>query len=214
MPGARSSCRGSSICTITTAAGEKVWSASSRCNSSSASRPPAASARTAPRTSRSSPMPGPAGSPRRACTPRAPGSRTRGACRPARSSSGRPPPDEARRMVRDLAAADVDLIKMWVDGTLDGRLEWTFDWNGGKAPIPSVASHVFWRFSASHGVCGKARPRREWWGPLPRGATRPQAPWGAPFGRSPCAPLLCCGPCQYSRYSLRTTPCIDAHGEL
>ena len=160
----------------------------------------------------------------------------------------------------------------------------------------------FWYFSASQGVCGKARPRREWWthcqgaqrghrprgarpsgvrharpcrvvvlanmpdipcgprlaltrmansetpetcgtrhnvvsrkflvfqrvpgglwqgasppgmvDPLPRGATRPQAPWGAPFGSSPCAPLPRCGPCQYARYSLRTTPCTDAHGEL
>ena len=79
---------------------------------------------------------------------------------------------------------------------------------------PSVVSREFWRFSASHGVGGKARPRREWWGPLARGATRPQAPWGAPFGSSPCAPLPRCGPCQYARYSLRTTPCIDAHGEL
>ena len=28
------------------------------------------------------------------------------------------------------------------------------------------------------------------------------------------SPLPRCGPCQYARYSLRTTPCIDAHGEL
>ena len=30
-------------------------------------------------------------------------------------------------------------------------------------------------------------------------------------------PLACkprCGPCEYAGYSLRTTPCIDAHGEL
>ena len=50
--------------------------------------------------------------------------------------------DEARRMVRDLAAADVDLIKMWVDDTLDGRLEWTFDWNNGKAPIPKISPEI------------------------------------------------------------------------
>ena len=102
----------------------------------------------------------------------------------------------------------------------------------------SVVSHEFWRISASHGVwwprhasVAVARPRREWWAPLPRGATPPQAPIhmrgvspraprDAPFGSSPCAaepsagsaraPLASrmprCGPCQYSRYSLRTTP--------
>ena len=99
-------------------------------------------------------------------------------------------------------------------------------------------SHELWRFSASHGVCGKARPRREWWAPFPRGATRPRAAIfmrgypsrsrGAPFGSSPCTPEPSagvregeplaykprCGPCEYARYSLRTTPCIDAHGEL
>ena len=76
----------------------------------------------------------------------------------------------------------------------------------------------FWYFSASHGVCGKARSPPGMLDALPRGATQPQAPWGAPFGRSPCTPLPRCGPCQCAlraaRYSLRTTPCIDAHGEL
>ena len=51
-------------------------------------------------------------------------------------------------------------------------------------PRTSRAAHLvscpasFWYFSASHGVCGKARPRREWWthcqgaqgGHRPRGA--------------------------------------------
>ena len=50
--------------------------------------------------------------------------------------------DEARQMVRDLAAANVDLIKMWVDDTLDGRLEWTFDWNDGRAPIPKISPEI------------------------------------------------------------------------
>ena len=50
--------------------------------------------------------------------------------------------EEARQMVRDLAAADVDLIKMWVDATLDGRLAWSFDWNDGTAPIPKISAEI------------------------------------------------------------------------
>ena len=64
-------------------------------------------------------------------------------------------PDEARRMVRDLAAAEVDLIKMWVDGTLDGRLEWSFDWNDGKAPIPKIGAAIrtaLVQEAAAHGI--------------------------------------------------------------
>ena len=45
---------------------------------------------------------------------------------------------EAQAMVRQLAAADVDFIKMWVDPTMDGRLEW----NGGKAPIPKISEEI------------------------------------------------------------------------
>ena len=93
-----------------------------------------------------------------------------------------------------------------------------------------------------HASVAVARPRKEWWAPLPRGATPPQAaihmrgvspraPRDAPFGSSPCAPepsagsaraplasrLPRCGPCQYARYSIRGRlwgACIDAHGEL
>lgn len=50
--------------------------------------------------------------------------------------------EEARQMVRDLAAANVDLIKMWVDATLDGRLAWSFDWNEGTAPIPKISAEI------------------------------------------------------------------------
>ncbi|MYE14015.1 MAG: amidohydrolase family protein [Gammaproteobacteria bacterium] len=50
--------------------------------------------------------------------------------------------EEARQMVRALAADDVDLIKMWVDATLDGRLAWSFDWNDGKAPIPKISTQI------------------------------------------------------------------------
>lgn len=50
--------------------------------------------------------------------------------------------EEARQMVRNLAAADVDLIKMWVDATLDGRLAWSFDWNDGTAPIPKISAEI------------------------------------------------------------------------
>ncbi len=50
--------------------------------------------------------------------------------------------EEARQIVRDLAAADVDLIKMWVDATLDGRLAWSFDWNDGTAPIPKISAEI------------------------------------------------------------------------
>ncbi len=51
-------------------------------------------------------------------------------------------PEEARQMVRDLAAVNVDLIKMWVDATLDGRLAWSFDWNDGAAPIPKISAEI------------------------------------------------------------------------
>ena len=45
---------------------------------------------------------------------------------------------EAQATVRQLAAAGVDFIKMWVDPTMDGRLEW----NGGKAPIPKISEEI------------------------------------------------------------------------
>jgi len=49
---------------------------------------------------------------------------------------------EAREMVRQLAAIDVDMIKMWVDPTLDGLLAWGFDWNDGTAPIPKISPEI------------------------------------------------------------------------
>ena len=84
------------------------------------------------------------------------------------------------------------------------------------APAPELVwcPPSSWYFSASHWVCGKARSQQGMLDALPRGATPPQAPWGAPFGRSACTPLPRCGPGQYARCSLRTTPCIDADGEL
>jgi imidazolonepropionase-like amidohydrolase len=63
--------------------------------------------------------------------------------------------DEARQMVRDLAAQDVDLIKMWVDPTLDGLLAWGFDWNDGKAPIPKISAEIrtaIVQEAAQHGI--------------------------------------------------------------
>ena len=62
---------------------------------------------------------------------------------------------EAREMVRQLVAADVDLIKMWVDPTLDGLLAWGFDWNGGSAPIPQISAEIrtaLVREAAKHGI--------------------------------------------------------------
>jgi imidazolonepropionase-like amidohydrolase len=49
---------------------------------------------------------------------------------------------DARRMVQELVAAEVDLIKMWVDPTLDGLLIWSFDWNQGRAPIPKISAEI------------------------------------------------------------------------
>ena len=51
-------------------------------------------------------------------------------------------PAQAREMVQELAAANVDLIKMWVDPTLDGLLAWSFDWNQGRAPIPKISVEI------------------------------------------------------------------------
>ena len=103
---------------------------------------------------------------------------------------------------------------------------------------PSVVSRKFvalqrvprglWQ-GASGRVCG----------PFSRGATRPRvpiflrgilarAPWRAPFGRSPCTSEPSAGvregnpprkqsallPLRICPISLRTTPCIDVHGEL
>ena len=71
---------------------------------------------------------------------------------------------EARRMVRELAAANVDLIKMWVDATLDGRLAWSFDWNDGTAPIPKISTEIrtaLVREAARHGGARAPVPRSE-----------------------------------------------------
>ena len=43
-------------------------------------------------------------------------------------------PLQAREMVRDLAALDVHLVKMWVDGTLDGSL--------ARGPLPKIAPDI------------------------------------------------------------------------
>ena len=71
---------------------------------------------------------------------------------------------EARAMVRELAAAKVDWIKMWVDPTLDGLLAWDFDWNGGKAPIGKIAPEIrtaLVQEAAIHGIPAAAHIYQE-----------------------------------------------------
>ena len=66
---------------------------------------------------------------------------------------------EARAMVQQLVAAEVDLIKMWVDPTLDGLLAWGFDWNDGSAPIPKISAEIrtaLVQEAAKHGLAAVA----------------------------------------------------------
>ena len=63
--------------------------------------------------------------------------------------------EEAQRMIRELAAAEVDWVKMWVDPTLDGQLAWSFDWNGGRAPVSKISVDVRTALvteAAKHGI--------------------------------------------------------------
>ena len=55
--------------------------------------------------------------------------------------------DEAREMVRELAAQEVHLVKMWVDGTLDGSL--------AMGPLPKIATDIraaIVEEAAAHGI--------------------------------------------------------------
>ncbi len=77
-----------------------------------------------------------------------------------------------------------------------------------------VRSHAVMTLPALPRGCRQGAPCREWSAPLPTGRTRPRPRGARPSGDRHARPLPRCGPCEYARYSLRTTPCIDAHGEL